>query len=305
MKDKILITGSLGQLGSYLSEYFLEKNLTIVGLDNESNPCPKISEKVKELTIKGDIRDEKLVEKLIKDVDVIIHCAAQVSVKNSLDNPAYDAENNILGTIALLNKAKEKTNLKRFIYISSAATYGKPIRLPIDEKHPQNPLSPYGLSKLTAEKYVNMFSKIHKVPAVVIRIFNIYSKRADINNPYSGVITRFIGQSKENKPPIIEGDGEQTRDFIYIKDVANMINLILNNKESTGETFNCGSGKPTTIKEIADKIISISGKNTDMIFKDKRKGDIKHSYADISKAKKVLGFKPEIDLTEGIKELMK
>ncbi|MCK5344076.1 MAG: NAD-dependent epimerase/dehydratase family protein, partial [Candidatus Heimdallarchaeota archaeon] len=261
MVKKVLVTGSLGQIGSYLCEDLMQNNIGVIGLDNEFNVCPNLPKEVKDITVKGDIRDKSAVNKVMKKVDAVVHLAAQINVAESVKDPLFDAENNITGTLTLLQSAVKLPSIKRFVYISSAATYGNPVKLPIKEDHPQNPLSGYGISKLTGERYVNMYWQIHELPTVVIRGFNIYSKRADPKSPYSGVINRFIGQVKANKPPIIEGDGKQTRDFIYVSDVIQMIRAALEKKEAIGETFNCGCGKPTTVNQLANLIIKNSGKN--------------------------------------------
>jgi len=304
MIKKILVTGSLGQLGSYLCEDILDSSKEVIGLDNGANKCLNIPERINKVTILGNIRDEKIVNKVLNEVEMVIHCAAQVSVENSLNNPVYDAENNVIGTINLLQAALRYSSIKRFVYISTAASYGNPVELPINENHPQNPLSPYGLSKLAGEKYVHMFWQIHRLPTVVIRPFNIYSKRADPKSPYSGVITKFIGRVKSNKPPIIEGDGKQTRDFIHIKDVVQMIRSVLEKEDAVGEVFNCGCGNPVSINQLAETITKIAGKTFEPVYIEERKGDIKHSYADIKKAKKLLHFKPKFELKEGLKEII-
>jgi UDP-glucose 4-epimerase len=304
MINEILVTGSLGQLGSYLSEDFIKDGLVVRGLDNGINKCPTVPENLTKITTVGDIRDKSIVPEIINDVDAIVHCAAQVSVEKSINDPVFDAENNIIGTINLLQSAVKSPFIKRFVYISSAATYGNPIELPIIENHPQNPLSDYGLSKLTAEKYVNMFWQIHKLPTVIIRPFNFYSKRADPGSPYSGVITKFISRIKDDKPPIIEGTGDQTRDFIHINDVVKMIRLVIENNDSIGESFNCGIGTPVSINNLADIVIKISGKSLKPTYIEKRKGDIKHSYSDTSKAKKILNFEPNVKLEDGLKDLI-
>jgi len=304
MFNKILVTGSLGQLGSYLSEDILNKGFEVIGLDNGVNRCQNIPEKINKITLKGDVCDEKLLNKIFNGIDAVVHCAAQVSVEKSLINPKYDAENNILGTINLLQAAVKSSLIKCFIYISSAAIYGNPIKLPINENHPKNPLSAYGLSKFTGEQYVNLYWQIHKLPTVVIRPFNIYSKRADPKSSYSGVITKFIGRVNSNKPPIIDGDGNQTRDFIYVKDVVQMIQLALEKKDAVGQVFNCGCGNPVTINHLAKVIINAFGKTIKPTYATERRGDIKYSYADINKAKNILGFKPNYTLEDGLKEMI-
>ncbi len=304
MVNKILVTGSLGQIGSYLCEELLKNNKEVIGLDNETNICPNLPKNIKKITVKGNIQDQTLTSSLIKDVDAVVHCAAQVSVEESIKRPCYDMENNIVGTVVLLHNAMKCGSLKRFVYLSSAATYGTPVNLPIDENHPQNALSPYGLSKLTGERYAHMFWRLYQLPTTIIRPFNIYSKRSDPKSPYSGVITKFIDRVKSDEPPIITGDGEQTRDFIHVNDVIQMIRLVLEKKEAVGESFNCGSGKPVTINQLADDIIKISQKNLKSIHIQERLGDISHSYANLQKAKHLLNYKPQINLLNGLKEIM-
>lgn len=304
MINKILVTGSLGQIGSYLCEDFMKRGMDVVGLDNRSNKYVAISRESEKITVIGDIRNKKLVSSLFDDIDAIVHCAAQISVGDSIKNPIYDAENNIIGTINLLQAATKSPKLKRFVYLSSAATYGNPISLPIAENHPQNPLSPYGLSKVAGEKYTNVYHEIYKLPTVVIRPFNVYSKRLNPKSPYCGVINKFLYRVKENKPPLIMGDGKQTRDFIHASDITRMVRVVLEKKEAIGETFNCGCGEPITINKLAEEIIDLSGKNLRPIHVKGRIGDIKHSYADTRKAKKLLKFEPKINLSAGLKELV-
>jgi UDP-glucose 4-epimerase len=296
---RVLITGGLGQVGSYLGERFSE-NHEVTVLDNFSNSLnnSKFSPDIK--VIKDDIRNRRVVNELVDKVDVIIHTAAQISVNKSIEDPIYDADNNINGTLNLLEAAR-RSDIKRFIYISSAAVYGKPKKLPIDEDHPTNPLSPYGLSKLTGERYTILYHNLYGLPVVCIRPFNIFSPRQNPNSPYSGVITKFIEIIGNNQNPIIFGDGNQTRDFVYIEDVVDVIFKVMEHKGAIGNIFNIGTGKSTQIKELADIIIKISNKNLEPEFVSAQIGDIKESYADVTKAKKILGYVPKFDLEEGLK----
>ena len=285
---KILITGASGQIGSYVLETF-EDRWDVVGVDLKPH-----MDKV----VQGDLRDYKFVERVVKDVDVVIHLAAQVSVERSWNDPIYDAENNIIATVNLL-KASIDYGIDRFIYISSAAVYGNPCYIPIDEEHPKNPISPYGVSKLTGEYYCKVFSD--KIHTIIVRPFNVFSPKIDPNNPYSGVIAKFIMRVKQNKPPIIYGDGRQTRDFVHVKDVVDFIELVLKKGES-GEAYNVGTGIETSILDLARMIIDIAGLDCDPIFEKPREGDIRRSCADISKAKK-LGFKPKTNLRKDLEEI--
>ncbi|MDP2767935.1 MAG: NAD-dependent epimerase/dehydratase family protein, partial [Candidatus Methanoperedens sp.] len=207
--------------------------------------------------VKGDIRDRKIVDELGSKADIIIQTAAQINVKKSIEDPVYDADNNINGTLNLLEAAR-KSEVERFIYLSSAAVYGEPKKLPVDEDHPTNPHSPYGLSRLTGEKYAGLYYSLYGLPVVCLRPFNIFSPRQNPNSPYSGVITKFIVRVRNNQNPVILGDGNQTRDFVYIEDVAAAIFNAMENKKAVGNVFNIGTGKPTRIKELAKMIIKVS-----------------------------------------------
>lgn len=296
---KILITGGLGKIGSSLCGSLYQSH-DIVVLDNFSNNskivhCANI--------IRGDIRDSKIVDKLISDVDTIIHMAAQTSVDKSIDYPIYDADNNINGTLNLL-EASRRSDIKRFICISSAAVYGKPIYLPVDESHHTNPMSPYGLSKLTGERYSMLYHDLYKLPVTSLRLFNIFGfKNSD--DSYSGIITKFIDRVENNKNSIIFGDGSQIRDFIYVNDVINVISEIIENKDVIGEILNVGTEEPTKIANLSEAIIRIFDKKLVSEFVPPKIGDIKESYADITKMINMLGYKPRYSLEQGLTNLLK
>jgi UDP-glucose 4-epimerase len=301
MHRRILLTGGLGQVGSYLCEELVRRGHIVTILDNlssKANPYPKEAN-----FVKGDIRDRGLVNILVASADIIIHCAAQIFVIRSMEDPVFDAQNNVMGTLNLLDAAR-KASVKRFVYFSSAATYGDPRRLPVDESQPMEPLSPYGASKLSGETYALMFHRAYGLPATSIRPFNIYSPRQDPSNPYSGVISKFIDNVSNDKPPMIYGDGSATRDFVSVHDVVAMVMLMLENEEAVGKAFNCGTGKATRIDELAQTIIDLHDKDLKPEFCPERPGDIKYSYADISLAKKVLGYTPKISLKDGLKEII-
>ncbi len=296
---KILITGGLGKIGSRLCNKLSQKHDIII-LDNFSNnssiaPCADI--------IKGDVRDRKIVDNIISKADIIIHMAAQISVDKSMYDPIYDADNNINGTLNIL-EASRKSNIKRFIYISSAAVYGKPIYLPIDEKHPTSPMSPYGLSKLTGERYSILYHDLYNLPVTCLRLFNIFGFQ-NSKDSYSGVITKFIDRVKNDKNPIIFGDGNQIRDFIYINDVINVISQTIENKNTVGEILNVGTGNPTKIVNLSETIIKILNKKLVPEFVSPKIGDIRESYANVIKMKNILGYVPKYSLEQGLKYLIK
>ncbi len=289
----VLITGGLGQVGSYLTEELVKHNQITI-LDNFSSNIKDFAVPDDVIIVEGDILDRELVNELVSKNDIIIHAAAQVSVVNSIENPVRDAKNNILGTLTLLNAAR-MNKIKKFIYFSSAAVYGNPQYLPIDEKHPTNPMSPYGLSKLTGENYTMMFHSLYGIPAVCFRPFNIYSERQNPNSPYSGVITKFNERAKAGLPPIIFGDGNQTRDFVSVYDVVDVVIKSIDNDDAIGEVFNIGTGIATTVNQLARLCSRMEPE-----YYTEKSGDIRDSYANITKAKKILGYKPKYLLEQSL-----
>lgn len=280
----ILVTGSSGQLGSYIIESIPDS----IGLDIKPSRYTKIV---------FDLRKDP--EEILKNYEIseIIHSAAQVSVVKSVESPIFDAHSNIMATLNLLEFAR-KYDLRQFIYISSAAVYGEPRYLPIDEEHPTEPKSPYGLSKLTGERYSLLYSSLYGLKVTSIRPFNIFSARQSPSSPYSGVITTFVNRAKKGLPLIIYGDGEQTRDFVNVYDVIQLIKLVMK-RRATG-IYNCGTGKETSINELAKLILELSGRDLKIIYDKPREGDIKRSYADISRALDI-GYSPKTNLKEDLK----
>ena len=302
---KIFITGICGFIGHNIALYLYSKGYEISGIDNFKNissRAPKVLESLGIKIYRTDIRNYERIKYIIKDVDVVIHTAAYVDVQESFEKPLLYIDNNVMGTASLLS-ACTKSDVKRIIYLSSAAVYGEPIKLPISENHVTKPISPYGASKLAGEILIEAFSKAYGFEYIILRLFNVYGPGQE-DTPYAGVITKFISRMCKNKPPIIYGDGEQTRDFIHVLDVARAIELSINTKHCN-QVFNIGTGKPTSIKYLAFIISKLIGKEYRPIFKHRRQGDIRHSYADISKAITFLGFAPKIQLINGLRELIR
>ncbi|MEM1573824.1 MAG: NAD-dependent epimerase/dehydratase family protein [Candidatus Methanomethylicaceae archaeon] len=298
---KVLITGGVGFIGSNIAIHLKNQGYDVIVFDNLKRAKLSTLEKInlyKIPIIIGDVLNTKKLRKALTDVDIVIHAAAYISVEESVKKPTLYFKNNVVGTVNVANICLNK-NIK-LIYISSAAVYGNPINLPINENHPTNPISPYGLSKLMGEEVIKFYGK-YGLKYVILRLFNVYGLGQ--SNTYSGVINCFIQRLKEGKPPIIYGDGLQTRDFIHVNDVAEAIKLSIE-KEIENEIINIATGKPITIRELAKLIINYSNKNLKPIFVKPRSSDIKHSYADISKANKLLNFNPRISLEQGLKELL-
>lgn len=304
---KVLITGGAGFIGSHLVDHCLKIGYETSVLDNfYSGKIENIKQHLnnkKFHLIKGDVRNPEDIKKALKDIDAICHLAAIVNIPLSIENPSLANEVNVKGTLNLL-EASIKHDVQRFVYASTCAVYGEAKYLPIDEEHPTNPLSPYGASKLAAEHYCKVFYKIYELKTVCLRFFNIYGPRQP-SGPYGGVITTFLELIKRNKPIIIHGDGNQTRDFLYVKDAIEAFTLALTRKNCAGKTFNIGTGNKTSINELAQLLTEqINKSNVKIIHVEERKGDIKESYADIRKAKKELGFKPEFSIHKGLKEFI-
>jgi UDP-glucose 4-epimerase len=306
--SKILVTGGAGFIGSHLVDRLLQEGLEVTVIDdlssgNLENIRHHLGKKDFHF-IHGDIQNFNLIKKTAKEADALFHEAAALSWANSRENLLHLNQVNVNGTLTLL-KACLDSNIKRFIYASSAAIYGETDIQPQHEDLTPKPISPYGVSKYSAEQYVQMFQKLYGLETVCLRYFNVYGPR-QTHGPYSGVITNFINRISKNEPPIIYGNGEQTRDFVNIKDVINANTLALAKKGAVGEVFNIGTGVATRIKELAEILQQIMNKpDIKPIYADSRPADIQHSCANINKAKKILGYEPKIPLRKGLVELVK
>ena len=304
---RVLVTGGAGFIGSHTVDRLLAEGFEVVVLDNlrsgslDNIRLHKDNESFK--FVCGDIRDALLVKDLVGSVDCVVHLAALVSVPESMRDPALTYDINVNGTLNLL-KASADYGVKRFVYASSCAVYGNAEKLPIKEDCPAKPMSPYGFSKLTAENYVRKYFEDFGLETVCLRYFNVYGPRQAYSD-YSGVITQFMKRVKEGLPLVIFGDGEQTRDFVHVEDVAEANLLTLKCEDIAGEVFNIGTGVATSINQLADMLLEIANKKgLKIIHSEARKGDVRHSVADISKAVKKIGYTPRITLRNGLKRLL-
>lgn len=304
---RILVTGGAGFIESHLVDRLMRDGYEVVVLDNFSaGKVENIQHQLEGSSfhlIRDDVRDLEDVMKVVRDVDIVFHLAAIVNVPLSIKDPFLVNDLNIRGTLNLLEASLEE-NIERFVYISTCAVYGEARYLSIDEEHLIMPLSPYGISKFTAEHYCKIFHKIHGLKMVGLRLFNVYGPRQS-EGPYSGVITQFIRRLRQGKSPIVYGDGEQTRDFVYVRDVICACMLALNSQNCVGEIINIGTGRSTTINELAKVLIRMFREtNVKPEYTPPRTGDIRRSYADISKAERILGYKSRIELEEGMRRLI-
>jgi len=285
---KILVTGGAGFIGRYLVEFLLKDNQEVLAYDNlstGSNESMISLVKKGAKFLKGDILDLDILCEFSKDVDVVIHLAAIADVNESVINPDVTKKNNVDGTVNVL-QCCIKNKIKKIIFASSAAVYGDSKEIPINENCTTNPQSPYGQSKLDAEKIIEKTCKKNGINHIIFRIFNVYGKGQ--NKQYAGVITKFFENIRDDKPLVVYGDGQQARDFVSINDVVESFDCAL--KSNKSGTYNIASGKSTSINELAGIMFDVFGKKSEIKHKDMKKGDIKNSFADISCAKSELGF---------------
>jgi len=300
---KILVTGGSGFIGKYLVRSLLENDNSVTIFDNFSNSTKDSVSSLVEIgakIIKGDITKPLNIQSAAKDQDILIHLAAKISVSESIINPSETFRVNVDGTRNVLS-ACEKNNVKKLIVSSSAAVYGEGFsNIKSTERSKINPISPYGESKARMEQEIKQFALEHDIDCIILRFFNIYG--IGQSPEYAGVITKFMERIAHGKPLEIFGNGLQTRDFVAIDDIINsMYNSIQIGKSGT---YNIASGKAVTIKELAEMMISVSGKEIGLKLSSSKKGNIKFSQADITLAKNELGYLPKIDLIRGIKDLM-
>ena len=305
-KTSVLVTGGAGFIGSHLVDRLVNSDYTVKVIDNLSTgKLANIQDHIKNGKIefiKGNIKDAEQVKKCVHGVDAVLHLAAITSVPFSVKNPNLTYETNVAGTLNLLvSLAKERVG--KFVFISSCAVYGDPQYLPVDENNPTNPISPYAESKLLGEHYCLGFHENRLLKTVALRFFNVYGPRQGLND-YSGVITRFVDRLKQGLPLIVYGDGSQTRDFVHVSDIVEAVQSCLENEAAEGQIFNIGSGKATSIDELAKTLLTLAGSNLEIIHEAQREGNIKHSYANASKAIKLLNYTPKMMLNDGLREIL-
>jgi nucleoside-diphosphate-sugar epimerase len=297
---KALITGGAGFIGSNVVKKFLSEGFEIRVLDNLSSGYLENLSGLNVEFVEGDICDPETVLNACAGVDVVVHLAASVGRQRSLDDPQRDSEVNLLGTVNVL-EGMRKHGVKRIVYSSSAAIFGELVTDTIDEEHPQNADSPYGVSKLAAEKMILAYRGIYGIECVCLRYFNIYGvhQRFDL---YGNVIPIFAKRVFANEPITIYGDGEQTRDFLNVSDVANANYLAAVSNQSG--VFNLGSGSSITINQLADMIVRLTGRQTPVVYAPVRPADVRHCKANAAKAREGLGFEASIPLESGLNEYL-
>jgi len=302
---KVVVTGGAGFIGSNLAQYLSNDNQVVVIDDLSTGHMKNIADLIDDKKIdfiKGSITDLSLLQKTFKGVHYVFHEAAIPSVPRSIKDPVKTSNVSINGTLNVLLAARD-CGVKKVVYASSSSVYGDTPTLPKKEEMAPNPLSPYAVGKLAGEYYCRIFTEVFHLPTAALRYFNVYGPRQDPASEYAAVIPKFIAEILNDTPPVVYGDGDQTRDFTFIDDVISA-NILAAESDAIG-VFNTAGGKRISINELAKTIMNICCKNLEIVYKEVRPGDIKHSLADNSKAKEKFGYSPNFDIKTGLKETIK
>ncbi|WP_175990067.1 NAD-dependent epimerase/dehydratase family protein [Bacillus sp. Marseille-Q1617] len=305
--SRILVTGGAGFIGSHLVDALLNRNEKVIVIDNLSMGDENNLPQDNNITfIKGDLSDPELVNTLFSKytIKTIFHLGAVASVVASIEKPSETHRTNMDGTLILLEAAK-KYGVGRFIFASSAAIFGDEPTLPKSEESTIKPLTPYAIDKYGSEQYVIAYNRLYHLPTTVLRFFNVFGNRQNPSSPYSGVVSILTDKFKKLKNNeedsfILYGEGDQTRDFIHVKDVVKALILVMEREAAVGEIFNLGTGISTSLKQLIEIYERATGLSLPIIEKEERSGDIKYSYTSIEKIK-AIGYTPDYSLEEGIK----
>jgi UDP-N-acetylglucosamine 4-epimerase len=306
-----LVTGCAGFIGSNITEVLLMLNQNVIGLDNFLTGHQKnIDSALKDSQgsgefkfIEGDIKSLETCREVVEGVDYVIHQAALGSVPRSIEFPEVTNANNVDGFLNIL-MASHQAGVKSFVYASSSSVYGDHPALPKVESETGNPLSPYAVSKKVNELYANVYHKLHGTKVIGLRYFNVFGKRQDPNGPYAAVIPKWIGAIEKGEDVFVNGDGETSRDFCYIKNVVqmNIKSAICDNNDAYGEVYNVAYGARVSLNMLFDYLKEGFNYSEDAIYREFRKGDVRHSQADIKKAKDLVGYDPKYDFQSGLAE---
>ena len=296
-----LVTGGVGFIGSHLVDELVANGCRVTVLDNLStghrHNIDHLGDRID--FVEGDIRDAGLLDRVVKGCEVVFHQAAVVSVTQSVQDPSHACEVNDLGTVRVLD-ASRRSGVRRVVMASSSAVYGDDPRLPKTEEMAPRPLSPYAVQKLTGEFYASVFKGLYGLETVCLRYFNVFGPRQDPSSPYSGVISIFMAKAAAGQAPTIDGDGGQSRDFVYVKDVVRANLLAATEAAAAGRIFNVGTGTSIRIRDLWKLIGELSKVKIDPVFGSPRAGDIRESVSDINEIGRSLGFTPQVELRQGL-----
>lgn len=301
MGETSLVTGGAGFIGSNLVRALLERGSQVLVVDDFSTGKRDHLPSSDRLTIiEGDLANMEPLEPIVRQCTYVFHMAARVGNIRSIDDPVRDAQSNVLGTVRLL-AACRGTGIEKVIYSASCAAFGEAEYTPIDEEHPQRPVSFYALSKLTGEQYVRLAWQLLGVPTVCLRYFNVFGS-PNTGSDYAGVIAVFAERLRAGDPLTIFGDGSQYRDFVYVKDVV-AANLLAASRGAPGGVYNIATGRATSILELAELLGELAGRVPEIQFQPFREGEVRQSVAAITRARTELGFEPRYDLRAGLAEM--
>ena len=301
---RILVTGGAGFIGSHLVDRMVADGHSVVVLDDFSTGRHEHVERHEAIeVIEGDVGDPEVVDRAAAGTDVIYHLAAVASVQASLADPSGTHRTNLSGTMNVL-EAAGRHHVKRVVYSSSAAVYGDCAELPVSEKAQVNPLTPYAIDKLSGEYYLACLSDRYGFEGLSLRFFNIYGPRQDPSSPYSGVISVFAERVRAGRPVTIYGDGLQSRDFVYVADLIEVLARSLSTPLTGPKVLNVGSGRTTTLLDLAAALEQVSGRRLSRRHYEARYGDVRHSQADVTKLAKTLGYVPSTSLQSGLAQLL-
>jgi len=301
MPRTALVTGGAGFIGSNLVRALLERGDDVRVLDNFSTGNRANLEGLDVEIVEGELRSYERVHNAVRDAEVVYHLGALGSVPRSVQDPLTSNAVNVEGTLNVLLAARD-VGVRRVVFSSSTSVYGSSRQLPTSEMTPPDPLSPYGVAKLAAERYCISFSRVYEsFESVVLRYFNVFGERQSPSSQYAAVVPLFVTAIAAGLPVQIHGDGEQSRDFTYVGNVVDATILAAEAPEASGEAFNIAAGSPASVNTIADTIASILGEPVAREYLPSRAGDIRDSWADLSKAERILGYHPSIGLEEGLR----
>ena len=299
---KFLVTGGGGFIGSHLTDELVQRGASVRVLDSfatgRSENLAHLAGRIE--LIEGDIRDRETLQRVCEGVDTVFHQAAIPSVPRSITEPELNHDVNINGTLNVLLAARD-ARVRRLVYAASSSAYGEIGTSAKVEDQPPNPLSPYAIAKLTGEYYCQVFAKEYGLETVSLRYFNVFGPRQDPSSPYSGVISKFVTALLSGQPPTIYGDGEQSRDFTFIENVVDANLRAAHSALAVGAVINVGIGQRVTLNQILAELQKIVGTALDPIMAAPRAGDVRHSLADLTRARKLLGYHPLVDLTLGLR----
>jgi UDP-glucose 4-epimerase len=302
---RALVTGGAGFIGSHIAQRLLGAGHEVVVLDNFSSGSRANVSAIGSgaRVVEGDVRDLSVVEASAFGCEVVFHEAAIVSVPYSVEHPQESHDVNIQGTLNVLQAAR-KVGARRLVFASSAAIYGEEPTLPKTETMRPEPMSPYGVEKITGEHYLATWSKLFGVETVALRYFNVFGPRQDPRSPYSGVISVFVDRILGGRPITFFGDGSQCRDFVYVANVVDANLLAATRPGVSGRAYNVACGKRTTLVELASLVERAAGRTVERVFAEPRAGDIRESVADIARARAELGYTPAVGVEEGLERLV-